>query len=690
MSSHPSPTPKPPLPPLLASTQAEEAADLATPLQPSEPQNVKTPHTGHFSDMSSQSLSSEEFARKEEEADFLPITNVPAGVVKIASVPAATAGSESAVVGSEDENDGEREELKERRRRMRGKERERSGDTAGKGPAAIEAKSLYRVTPTYKYTQPNGAYSETQSRALHRVKSVLQLFERGTSGNEEYLYVYDPYWEGFVRSDEMRRFPAEKRMREPGDLRWSVRSQDEEGLFASAEEALRSAGGEGGGVARRRGLGVQLMPVTHGELSRTLSDPGRNRSLKTPPPLGSLEYAENLKIVSRMKRATIAGGKATERDVRNPEKGEESTLLHPIPKSYHPPTPAMITMPMTEIVSDPQTSWLNLDVTPDEPRFPPWVTGAGPSAPDPPQSPTFDRPATEMQNRGNTIAPNPLQSPTFGHPATEMQDRGNTMFSPRRLPENPMTLPPIIRKPEPPQPIGPGNVNQRPFFNPTLDPSVVVDVPREEILHTPVVQTQKTQGSTDHCVLILCLYAGMNSGRPRLARLPIPNNGPTEFDDQDLFLRIRGEYNKLRGVWRRLLSLKGLKYIGLIEYSKTRQLQQSPVHSKGFQTDNFSQDKLFQHFRRPHRVAGKHDWVDWAHKLRGSEKRYALEFVEGWKSDKVFFAGTVPIVLSIVAGVLWSLFGPGENYGGAFALGIFVLVLGWAIVALIAVLSYIG
>lgn len=76
------------------------------------------------------------------------------------------------------------------------------------------------------------------------------------------------------------------------------------------------------------------------------------------------------------------------------------------------------------------------------------------------------------------------------------------------------------------------------------------------------------------------------------------------------------------------------------------------------------------------------------HRLCSNDDRYALEFVEGWKSGKILVAGATPIALSISGEILWCFFGPEQEYLVALVLGISVIIVGWSVVGLFAVLSY--
>lgn len=68
---------------------------------------------------------------------------------------------------------------------------------------------------------------------------------------------------------------------------------------------------------------------------------------------------------------------------------------------------------------------------------------------------------------------------------------------------------------------------------------------------------------------------------------------------------------------------------------------------------------------------------------------YALEFVDGWIAGRIALVGVLPILLAIIAAVAWHMGGPQREGGGAgaFELGILVIVGGYGLVGILAVLS---
>lgn len=337
-------------------------------------------------------------------------------------------------------------------------------------PATIEAGTLYRVTPTNKYSHTNEGQEHT-SRALHRIKNVSQLLMRGTSGQEEYMYVYDPHWEGFVRTDETRRFPPEKAILKPGDFKNSVHTQDSEYLFASADDALRKAD--------------RVEEITNWQ-----NLPARRLSTNNP----------------LLRSLTL------------PSKKFTSPQIPPEPITQLPQTPAMFTRPAIkqDLRLDEQGSWLNIDL------------------------PLLQQdPQVGKHENGVLHALSPLSfaQNTDNFPPNDViyeESSLNGAVTP--------SLPTVIE------------------FHKPISPASEIGTSQAAALYAPGLQQLANE-----CVLVLCLYGSQISSRPKLARIVIPNSSSSDFDDEKLFLKMRDEYRKLRGFWRRWFSLKGLKHIDLIE-----------------------------------------------------------------------------------------------------------------------------
>jgi hypothetical protein len=51
---------------------------------------------------------------------------------------------------------------------------------------------------------------------------------------------------------------------------------------------------------------------------------------------------------------------------------------------------------------------------------------------------------------------------------------------------------------------------------------------------------------------------------------------------------------------------------------------------------------MFYAYEHPERITSQTNWIEWLFRLRRRDKRHALEFVEGWNSTHIVFAGMLP------------------------------------------------
>ncbi|KAI9872282.1 MAG: hypothetical protein M1830_001825 [Pleopsidium flavum] len=256
---------------------------------------------------------------------------------------------------------------------------------------------------------------------------------------------------------------------------------------------------------------------------------------------------------------------------------------------------------------------------------------------------------------------------------------------------------------------------------------------RQSIVSTPYPRTEKNDkdnppafpGTTRDSVLTFCLY-NHNSPVPKISRIVVPKKraslGVTDtpeekqrdpgadFDDEKFFNLIRTEYAKMRGPFRRFVSLRGLQSINPLSYKNFSQLAlrfQDSVHPTNIRVENdaFVQERMLSICRRPKLGRGQHEWVNWEPTLPGkitdeqvreNEENIMLEFVEGWSVPKIIAAIASVVVLSVVAAMLWVLVGVGSEQIGkrgslgwrdaggrvetGMVLGAFVLLLGWTVV----------
>jgi len=71
--------------------------------------------------------------------------------------------------------------------------------------------------------------------------------------------------------------------------------------------------------------------------------------------------------------------------------------------------------------------------------------------------------------------------------------------------------------------------------------------------------------------------------------------------------------------------------------------------------DEFVLQEILYAYRNPSKIDTNQEWIDWVFRLRQSDHRHALEFVEGWNGTRIAVAGLTPLLLSTVLGIIWSI-----------------------------------
>lgn len=137
-----------------------------------------------------------------------------------------------------------------------------------------------------------------------------------------------------------------------------------------------------------------------------------------------------------------------------------------------------------------------------------------------------------------------------------------------------------------------------------------------------------------------------------------------------LFREMRRLYEgKMCGFFRRHFSLKSLRSFKVLsvctvtdsillfivsltfwQYTPTTRPVAVPL-------DDFVLQEMMYAYLHPERVSSSNEWIEWVFRLRGRDKRHAIEFVEGWNSTRVAIAGTVPWLSSCLVAVIWSALG---------------------------------
>lgn len=149
--------------------------------------------------------------------------------------------------------------------------------------------------------------------------------------------------------------------------------------------------------------------------------------------------------------------------------------------------------------------------------------------------------------------------------------------------------------------------------------------------------------------------------------------------DQEFFEEMRREYNEhMCSFWRRHFSLKTLRHIRLLSYTPTTRPEIVPL-------DDFTLQEVFHAYNNPATVATMDSWITWVFRLRQRDRRHALEFVEGWSGARIAMIGSVPWVAATVVGVAWTV--RGGDAQTAFTVAGFILTVGTALLALLAIVS---
>ncbi|KAM5347396.1 hypothetical protein ACJ41O_010401 [Fusarium nematophilum] len=151
---------------------------------------------------------------------------------------------------------------------------------------------------------------------------------------------------------------------------------------------------------------------------------------------------------------------------------------------------------------------------------------------------------------------------------------------------------------------------------------------------------------------------------------------PLIISSGDVVRGIRKGYQRhLRGIWRRIFSLKTVRSIRL-RAVKGKKHRRRPAIVKNMSPEATA-DLLFQIFRLGYGSTHKDgdDWVEWVFGLSDADgKRHQLEFIEGWSPLRLLIATSIPLLSSIVLGVCWIVL-TGDIQTG-FTLAGFVLTAG--------------
>ncbi|KAK3900318.1 hypothetical protein C8A05DRAFT_17360 [Staphylotrichum tortipilum] len=156
--------------------------------------------------------------------------------------------------------------------------------------------------------------------------------------------------------------------------------------------------------------------------------------------------------------------------------------------------------------------------------------------------------------------------------------------------------------------------------------------------------------------------------------------------DDQFFREMRRLYTtQMCGFFRRYFSLKTLRSFRLLAYTPTTRPTVVPF-------DDFVLQEMMYAYRNPDRLSTAapgldhgQEWVCWVFRLRRSDRRHALEFVEGWNTTRIAVSGSVPWLASSLVGIIWTA--AGGDAQTAFTVASFILTSSSIMLALLAIIS---
>ncbi|KAH6889392.1 hypothetical protein B0T10DRAFT_548779 [Thelonectria olida] len=149
--------------------------------------------------------------------------------------------------------------------------------------------------------------------------------------------------------------------------------------------------------------------------------------------------------------------------------------------------------------------------------------------------------------------------------------------------------------------------------------------------------------------------------------------------DCRFFQEMRQVYEtKMCGFFRRYFSLKSLRAFRILVYAPSKRPTVVPL-------DDFVLQEMMYAYRNPGKLGSDDDWIQWVFRLRGKDRRHALEFVEGWNTTRIAVAGTIPWLSSCLVGISWTA--AGGDAQTAFTVASFILTSSSIVLALLAIIS---
>ncbi|KAH9895257.1 hypothetical protein C8Q73DRAFT_825911 [Cubamyces lactineus] len=141
-----------------------------------------------------------------------------------------------------------------------------------------------------------------------------------------------------------------------------------------------------------------------------------------------------------------------------------------------------------------------------------------------------------------------------------------------------------------------------------------------------------------------------------------------KWDDEDLLKELGRSYDRLRTVWRKWFSLRSVRSITMV-YVKSRltmlQADHTCVYPKRIGPAGVSPSKnmrLRYFLHHPEQMKGRHEFMQ----VLTARTDLGIEFVEGWQLTRITIAILLPVIASLLLGILYSIFA--EDVSDAFTI----------------------
>ncbi|RDX46231.1 hypothetical protein OH76DRAFT_1457275 [Lentinus brumalis] len=120
------------------------------------------------------------------------------------------------------------------------------------------------------------------------------------------------------------------------------------------------------------------------------------------------------------------------------------------------------------------------------------------------------------------------------------------------------------------------------------------------------------------------------------------------WDDADLLRELSRSYDKLRTIWRKWFSLRSVRSITMV-YADHTCVYPRRVGPAGVSPSKNMRLRYF--LRHPDQMKGRHEFMQ----VLTARTDLGIEFVEGWQLMRISIAILLPVVASLILGVVYSI-----------------------------------